>query len=73
MPVKKLVINRILPEKMTDDFWKIKKEDEVKYVAEIEEFFSDKSIAKLPLLPKDMRAHNIDDMAEYFKDAFKGE
>jgi arsenite-transporting ATPase len=73
MPVRKLVINRILPEKMSDDFWKIKKEDEVKYVVEIEEFFSDKSIAKLPLLPKDMRAHNIDDMAEYFKDVFKSE
>src|SRR6056297_22059 len=69
MPVRDLVINRILPDKMTDDFWKSKKEDEVKYVAEIEEFFSDKSIIKLPLLPKDMRAHNIDDMAACFEDA----
>ncbi|PLX32401.1 MAG: arsenic-transporting ATPase [Clostridiales bacterium] len=69
MPVRDLVINRILPDKMTDDFWKAKKEDEVKYVAEIEGFFSDKSIIKLPLLPKDMRAHNIDDMAAYFEDA----
>lgn len=71
MPVRELVINRIMPEEMTDDFWKAKKEDEVKYVAEIEEFFNDKHIIKLPMLPKDMRAHNIDDMADYFKAALK--
>ncbi len=71
MPVRDLVINRILPDKMTDDFWKSKKEDEVKYVAEIEGFFTDKSIIKLPLLQKDMRAHNIDDMAAYFEAAIK--
>ncbi|HKL10511.1 MAG TPA: ArsA family ATPase [Clostridia bacterium] len=71
MPVRDLIINRILPDKMTDDFWKSKKEDEVKYVAEIEGFFTDKSIIKLPLLQKDMRAHNIDDMAAYFEAAIK--
>ncbi len=71
MPVRDLVINRILPDKMTDDFWKAKKEDEVKYVAEIEGFFNDKSIIKLPLLQKDMRAHNIDDMAVYFEQALE--
>jgi len=71
MPVRDLVINRILPDKMTDDFWKAKKEDEVKYIAEIEGFFNDKSIIKLPLLQKDMRVHNIDDMAVYFEQALE--
>lgn len=73
MPVRELVVNRILPEKMTDTFWQAKKEDEVKYLAEIEAFFNDKRIIKLPLLPKDMRAHNIDDMADCYEAALERE
>lgn len=64
--VEGLIVNKILPENMKDDFWKSKKEQERKYLDIIEETFKDKKIFKLPLLQEDMKANNIDIIADKF-------
>ncbi|TCO68868.1 ArsA family ATPase [Marinisporobacter balticus] len=70
IPVNELIVNRILPEDMKDDFWKNKKGLERKYLNEISEAFSNQKIIRLPLLQNDMRAQYIDEVAEYFKDIY---
>ncbi|MFD3158502.1 ArsA family ATPase [Haloimpatiens sp. FM7330] len=65
--VNNLVVNRILPEDIKDEFWVNKKKLEKKYLKEIEKEFKDKNIIKLPMLSSDMRATNIDEMAEKFE------
>ncbi|WP_461207128.1 ArsA family ATPase [Clostridium sp. DL1XJH146] len=64
--VDTLVVNRIFPEKIEDDFFKKKKEQETKYLQEINESFKGKNIIKIPMLSSDMRAFNIKDIAEFF-------
>lgn len=64
--VNGLIVNRILPRDTLDDFWKEKKEQERKYLNEIEEIFKGMNIVKLPLLSKDMNSETIDLIAEYF-------
>ncbi len=65
--VDTLVVNRIFPEKIEDDFFKKKKEQETKYLEEINESFKGKNIIKIPMLSSDMRAFNIKDISEFFK------
>ncbi len=67
IPVKYLVVNRILPES-EDSFWKSKKANEVKYLEEIHEEFKVSHIYKIPMFREDMRASSIDDMAKYFSE-----
>ncbi len=61
-----IVVNKILPENMQDDFWKSKKEQEQKYLNIIMETFKDKKIFKLPLLQEDMTSNNIENIADEF-------
>jgi len=68
VPVKYLVVNRILPE--SDDlFWKHKKSMEGKYLDEIDKSFSVEKVFKVPMFIDDMKDSTIDKMAEYFKDS----
>jgi len=64
--VDSLIVNRILPENINDEFWKGRKELENKYLEEIYNIFKDKSIIKIPMLSSDMRANNIKTVASYF-------
>lgn len=64
--INSLIVNRILPGNMTDEFWMEKKSYESKYLQEIEEFFKDMNIVKLPLLSRDMDSSTIDLIAGYF-------
>ena len=64
--VDSLIVNRILPEDIKDEFWKERKELENKYLEEIYNIFKDKSIIKIPMLSSDMRANNIKTVASYF-------
>lgn len=66
IPIAGYVVNRILPEKTEDPFWKEKKETEAKHLAEIDRAFGDRSIYKIPLLPRDMSSSEVYAMAEYF-------
>jgi arsenite-transporting ATPase len=63
-----IIVNKILPDNMQDDFWKSKKEQEQKYLDIIMETFKSKKIFKLPLLQEDMKANNIENIAEKFKE-----
>lgn len=65
--VNNFIVNRILPENPSEEFWKHKKELEKIYLKEIDETFKGKNIVKLPLLQNDMKSNNIDDIAKYFK------
>jgi arsenite-transporting ATPase len=64
--VDSLVVNRILPEDSKDEFWRVRKELEGKYLEEINTVFVGKNIIKIPMLSSDMRADNIKEVAKYF-------
>jgi arsenite-transporting ATPase len=63
--VDSLVINRILPEEIKDEFFRNKKSQEEGYLKEINESFKGKNLVKIPMLNSDMRANNIQQIAEY--------
>jgi arsenite-transporting ATPase len=67
IPVNDLVVNRILPDTVSDDFWKARKELETQYLQEIMETFKNKEIVKIPLLNSDVRANHIERISQYFK------
>lgn len=67
IPVNDVVVNRILPDTASDEFWKARKELEKKYLQEIEETFKDKEIIKIPLLNSDVRAIHIEKISYFFK------
>ncbi|GAA0179365.1 TRC40/GET3/ArsA family transport-energizing ATPase [Clostridium sediminicola] len=64
--VDTLVVNRILPEEIKDEFFITKKKQEKKYLDEIYAAFGGKKIIKLPMLNSDMRAFNINEIAKHF-------
>lgn len=66
IPIKELIVNKILPEKASDEFWKRKKELENRYLDEIENIFRDKKIIKMPLFQTDMRSNSINYMANIY-------
>jgi arsenite-transporting ATPase len=63
-----IIVNKILPDNMLDNFWKSKKEQELKYLEIIKEKFKDKKIFMLPMLGEDMKSGNIGEIAAKFKD-----
>ncbi|WP_019230392.1 TRC40/GET3/ArsA family transport-energizing ATPase [Sedimentibacter sp. B4] len=63
-----IIVNKILPDSIQDNFWKSKKEQELKYLEIITEKFKDKKIFKLPMLVEDMKSDNIREIAAKFKD-----
>lgn len=62
--VSEIIVNKILPENMTDEFWISKKEQEQKYLDIIKESFKNKKIFLLPLLQEDMKSDSIGLMAD---------
>lgn len=66
-----VVVNKILPEDMTDEFWISKKRDEQMYLEMIRETFKGKKIYTLPMLKSDVKADNIEVMAEKFSELEK--
>jgi len=61
-----LIVNKILPDNMQDEFWKSKKEQEKKYLSIINDTFKGKKIFTLPLLQEDMKSSNIGIIADKF-------
>jgi arsenite-transporting ATPase len=66
IPVKKMVINRILPDNPTEGFWIKKKEQESKYLNQIEKDFEGKYLFKIPLFDEDMHKSSLSSMSSYF-------
>ena len=66
-----VVVNKILPDDMTDEFWISKKRDEQMYLEMIRETFKGKKIYTLPMLKSDVKADNIEVMAEKFSELEK--
>lgn len=69
--VSSIIVNKILPDNMQDEFWISKKMQEQKYLNIIKETFKDKKIITLPLLKEDMKANNIGIIADMFADFVK--
>lgn len=67
IPVNYLVVNKVLPESFEDEFWVSRKALEERYVDEIKFTFPSKTIIYLPLLNSDVRVHDIQRIAYYFK------
>ncbi|HHW94472.1 MAG TPA: ArsA family ATPase [Mogibacterium sp.] len=68
IPIAAYVVNRLLPEEVTSDFWTHKKQDEAKYLAFIEREFKGTTIYKIPLLSTDMKEAQIEEIARSFMD-----
>jgi len=68
IPVKYLVVNRILPE-TKDPFWQQKKKYEKEYLDEIENEFTVEKVFKVPMFQKDMQSETLHVMADYFKES----
>jgi arsenite-transporting ATPase len=66
IPVKGIVINRILPELTGTDFWQQKKQQESHYLNEIEKSFRVETFYKIPLFETDMHEDSIHVMSNYF-------
>ncbi len=66
LPVDVLVINRILPETVETEFWNKKKEQERKYLKQIEEYFTNQHHIRIPLLDTDMGKNSIDNLTKFF-------
>ncbi len=64
--IDSFVVNRILPDHSTDDFWKKKKANELVHLKQIEDEFKEYKIYKIPLLVSDMNSSHIDLMAKEF-------
>ncbi len=62
--VSEIIVNKILPDNMTDEFWVSKKEQEQKYLDVIKDSFKNKKIFLLPLLQEDMKSDSIEIMAD---------
>lgn len=67
IPIAGYVVNRILPENPTDEFWQKKKAIEKEHLLEIEKHFKGVPIYKIPLLVSDMDNSQIDAIAGNFK------
>ncbi len=66
IPVSSVVVNKLLPENLQDDFWKRRKTLESSYLQEIEQAFAGQAIVKIPLLNADVRAADLERIAPYF-------
>jgi arsenite-transporting ATPase len=69
--VSSIIVNKILPDNMQDEFWISKKMQDQNYLNIIKETFKDKKIITLPLLKEDMKANNIGIIADMFADFVK--
>ncbi|MDT8899981.1 ArsA family ATPase [Anaeroselena agilis] len=66
IPVNSIVVNKLLPDNLQDDFWKQRKALESSYLQEIEQAFAGKNIVKIPLLNADVRAADLARIAPFF-------
>ena len=64
--VNTLIINRILPDNVEGKFWENRKKLENKYLKEIEEYFSNKNLIKIPLIDEDVKIDNLKHISKYF-------
>jgi len=64
--VSTIIINRILPENLKDEFFIKKKEFERKHIEYIENNFKGLKIIKLPLFERDMDFSNLKELSKYF-------
>ena len=64
--VSTLVVNKILPDNVQDEFWRQKKAKEGIYLEEIREEISAPTIYEVPLFQEDMTENTIQEMAAFF-------
>ena len=64
--VNTLIVNRILPDNLKDEFFIKKKEYEKIHLDTIYKYFKNQSIIQLPLLQKDMDYNNLNIMSMFF-------
>lgn len=65
IPVNRIIVNRILPDSV-DEFWKVKKELENKYLNDIETSFEVKDIYKVPMFNHDIHEDSIEKLSDFF-------
>ena len=65
--VNDIIVNRLLPEELTDSFWIKRKAIEKQHLEEINRYFHDKNIIKIPLIDSEVKSENIVNLGKYFK------
>lgn len=64
--IEGVIVNKLLPDDLKDDFWIKKKQDENMYLDIIKDTFKDKRIYKLPMLKDDINSENLAQIADKF-------
>ena len=67
IPVKDLIVNRILPEDAQEPFWIKRKEIETFYLAEIGERFKKQRVIPIPLMEVEIDEKTLEQMADWLK------
>lgn len=65
--VRDLVVNRILPEGLTDPFWNRRREIEAKYLKDIETEFKNQDRTLIPLIETEVRVEDLERISTYFQ------
>lgn len=66
--VRDLVVNRILPEGLTDPFWNSRRALEGKYLKEIETAFPHQRRILIPMIETEVRAEDLERISVYFQE-----
>jgi len=66
--VRDLVVNRILPEGLTDPFWNRRREIEGKYLKDIETAFPHQRRILIPMIETEVRAEDLERISVYFQE-----
>ncbi len=64
--IEGVIVNKLLPDDLKDEFWIKKKQDEIMYLNIIKDTFKDKRIYKLPMLKDDINSENLAQIADKF-------
>ena len=65
--VRDLVVNRILPDGLTDPFWNRRREIEKKYLEDIETVFAKQHRVLIPLIETEVRAEDLGRIGAFFE------
>lgn len=67
IPVNAIIVNKILPENDSSEFWMSRRDLEKRYIEEIESYFSSKEIIQIPLLSTDVGPEHIKEISSYYE------
>jgi len=71
--VSELIVNKVMPEQVEGEFWRLRKEQEKKHIDNIKETLGHLKIMWIPLMQYDVQGEELNEIAEKMKDHFETE